>query len=55
MTVRDVALRLGVSTALVYRLCERKELQSLRIGGALRFHKEAVRSFLATLESAMRR
>jgi len=32
LTVREVASRLGVSTALVYRLCERNELRSLRIG-----------------------
>jgi excisionase family DNA binding protein len=48
MTVREVpARRLGVSTALVYRLCQRSELLALRIGGALRFHLEAVESFLA--------
>jgi excisionase family DNA binding protein len=55
LTVRDVASRLSVSTALVFRLCERKELASLRIGAALRFQESAVRSFLATLEHAMRR
>jgi len=37
MTARQVAARLGVSTALVYKLCERNELGSLRVGGALRF------------------
>jgi len=47
MTVRDVAARLGVCTALVYRLCQRNELMTLRIGGALRFHREAAESFLA--------
>jgi len=55
LTVRDVASRLGVSPALVYRLCERKELRSLRIGGAVRFHEAAVQSFLATLDRAMRK
>jgi excisionase family DNA binding protein len=54
LNVREVASRLGVSTALVYRLCERKQLQSVRIGGALRFHEEAVQSFLADLDRAMR-
>src|SRR5438067_2347956 len=41
MTARQVAARLGVSTALVYKLCERNELGSLRIGGALRFRLAA--------------
>jgi len=53
MTVRQVAARLGVSTALVYKLCERHELGSLRIGGALRFNESAIESFLAALERAM--
>jgi len=47
MTVREVARRLGVSAALVYRLSQRNELRSLRIGGALRFQLDAVESFLA--------
>jgi excisionase family DNA binding protein len=47
LTVREVAARLGVCTALVYRLCQRSELVALRIGGALRFRPEAVESFLA--------
>jgi excisionase family DNA binding protein len=55
LTVRDVASRLEVSTALVYRVCERKELPSLRIGGAVRFHEAAVQSFLATLDRTMRK
>ena len=46
MTVRGVAARLGVCTASVYRLCQRNELLALRIGGALRFHREDVESFL---------
>ena len=46
MTARDVAARLGVCTALVYRLCQRNELLALRIGGALRFHREVVESFV---------
>ena len=46
MTVRGVAARLGVCTASVYRMCQRNELLALRIGGALRFHREDVESFL---------
>jgi excisionase family DNA binding protein len=54
LTVRQVAARLGISTALVYRLSEKQKLQSVRIGGAIRFHETAVQSFLAALESVMR-
>ena len=42
VTVREVASVLHVSPALVYKLCERHELRSLRIGGALRFHEATV-------------
>jgi excisionase family DNA binding protein len=55
LTVREVAALLGVSTALICRLCERNELRSLRIGGALRFQEEAVQRFLAALDGAIRR
>ena len=34
--VREVARRLGVSTPIVYRLCERGELAHLRIGASIR-------------------
>jgi excisionase family DNA binding protein len=47
MTLREVAARLGVCRALVYRLCQRNELTAVRIGGALRFQRDAVESFLA--------
>ncbi len=46
MTAREVAARLGVCTALIYRLCQRNELLALRIGGALRLHRETVASFV---------
>ena len=46
LTVREVASRLGVSSALVYKLCERNLLRSVRIGGALRFQPEAIREYL---------
>ena len=55
LTVREVAVRLRVSTALVYKLCERNHLRSLRIGGALRFEEAAVQSFLVAIDGAMRR
>jgi excisionase family DNA binding protein len=55
MTVRQVAARIGVSTALPYRLCEIKELQSIRIGGTFRFQEAALHSFLAALDLAAKR
>jgi excisionase family DNA binding protein len=47
LTAREVASRLRVSKALVYKLCERNELPAVRIGGALRFQREVVESFIA--------
>ena len=46
LTVRDVASRLGVSSALVYKLCQRNLLRTLRIGGALRFELQAISDYL---------
>jgi hypothetical protein len=40
---------------LVYKLCQRNELGSLPIGGALRFSESAIESFLAALEHAMQK
>ncbi len=42
LTVRQIARRLGVSTALVYKLSQRNLLRGLRIGGALRFQLQAI-------------
>jgi excisionase family DNA binding protein len=47
LTVREVANRLGVCPALVYKLCQRNLLRSLRIGGAIRFQSEAINEYLA--------
>jgi len=47
LTVREVAARLGVCTALIYRLCAWDELAVLRIGGALRFYPKSIESFVA--------
>ena len=52
MTVRGVADRLGVCPTLIYRLCRRGELSSLRIGGSLRFQLGAVDGYLAGLLAA---
>jgi excisionase family DNA binding protein len=46
ITVSAVAARLGVSTASVYKLCQRGELSGLRIGGALRFQPSAIDEYL---------
>ena len=42
LTVREVASCLGVSAALVYKLCQRNLLRSVRIGAALRFQPRAI-------------
>ena len=47
LTVRDVASRLGVSSALVYKLCQRNLLRSLWIGGALRIQPQAISEYLS--------
>ena len=47
LTVREVANCLGVCPALVYKLCQRNLLRSLRIGGAIRFQSEAINEYLA--------
>ena len=44
LTVREVASCLGVSAALVYKLCQRNLLRSVRIGAALRFQPRAIAS-----------
>jgi excisionase family DNA binding protein len=46
LTVREVANRLRVNSALIYKLCQRNELQALRIGGALRFQRAVVEALL---------
>ena len=47
LTVREVASRLGVSPALVYKLCQRNPLRSLRIGATLRFRPQAISEYLS--------
>ncbi len=46
MTAKMVASRLGVCTAVVYRLYEKGELAGLRIGGALRFERGVIRRYI---------
>jgi len=47
LTVREVASRLGMSSAFVYKLCQRKLLRSLRIGAALRFQPQTIIDYLS--------
>ena len=46
LTVRDVARRLGVSSALVYKLCQQTLIRGLQISGALRFQLRAISAYL---------
>ena len=46
MTAKMVAARLGVCTAVVYRLCDKGELPRLRIGTALRFERDVIRRYI---------
>jgi len=46
LSVREVARRLGVSTALVYRLCERGELRHVRVSNAIRISPADLAAFL---------
>jgi len=44
--VSEVASMLGLSTSCVYKKAERKEIQSIKIGTALRFSEFDVQNFL---------
>ncbi|WP_082207215.1 helix-turn-helix domain-containing protein [Corallococcus macrosporus] len=46
LTVREVAERLGVCRATVYRMCERGEVPHVRISNAMRIDAEALERFL---------
>lgn len=46
LTAKQVAERLGVHPAVVYRLAQQGEIAHLRIGTAVRFPEEAVEEFI---------
>ena len=46
-SVRQVAQLLGMSTATVYRLCERGDLQHFRISNAIRVSADDLSAFVA--------
>jgi excisionase family DNA binding protein len=50
LTVREVAARLRVRPATVYRLCEHGELVHVRVSNAIRVRPEALEAFLAGAE-----
>ncbi len=46
MSVREVATRLGVSTATVYGLCERGELRHVRVSNSIRLRVADIEDFI---------
>jgi excisionase family DNA binding protein len=46
--VSDVAERLAVCAATVYRLCDSRELAHVRIVNSIRIRPEDLRDFMAT-------
>jgi excisionase family DNA binding protein len=46
LSVREVARNLGVSTPIVYRLCERGELVHIRVGSAIRIASVDIATYL---------
>jgi len=47
LSVREVASRLRVSTATVYRLCDRGELIHIRVSNAIRVPPADLEAYLA--------
>ena len=45
LTVKEVAARLQVCTAKVYRLCTTSELRHFRVGASIRIREEELRAF----------
>jgi excisionase family DNA binding protein len=55
LNAREVAERLHVCTATVYRLCESGELGHMRISNAVRVPESALRAFMESSERVRRR
>jgi excisionase family DNA binding protein len=49
LSVREVARRLGVSTATVYRLCEHGELAHVRVSHAIRIFSRDLHAYIAEI------
>jgi excisionase family DNA binding protein len=47
LSVREVARRLGVSTAIVYRFCERGELAHVRVSHTIRITSADLAAYVA--------
>jgi excisionase family DNA binding protein len=48
LSVRQVAVLLGICTATVYRMCERGEMQHFRVRNAIRVPVATLKAYLAT-------
>ena len=51
ITVREAASRLSVSTAMVYKLCDRGELPHIRISNAIRIAPADLAAFIVRQRS----
>jgi len=54
LSVRAVAARLGISTAIVYGLCARGDLRHVRVSNAIRIAPADLTAFLAGQRSGER-
>jgi excisionase family DNA binding protein len=52
LTVRDVAARLGVSKATVYKLCEKGTLTYIRVSNAIRVEPASLEAYLVAASSS---
>lgn len=52
MTVKELAAFLSISVAYVYTCMRQKQLPFLKIGGSVRFQRDAVREWIETQNQA---